>query len=757
MEDLQMMRYPLCAFVWLTLSCSTYLCWSSARALSQQPKDIGLQVKTENGRTKFQTGELIPLKLSFTSSAAKKYQINMASYDRSGRMNYEKFLVEPESGWSDPLQAYFASGAFMMGGLTNFRFLSEEPTVISLDLNEWVRFDRPGKYRLRILSHRVGEVSGEESYAETAVELLSNELQLTIVPANKTWQEETFKKAVATLNGNGTPAANVNTAAGREQDVNTALKTLRYLGTEEATKELVRQMGKEDGHAEFECMFGLVGSPFHGVAISEMQRLLSDSDFPVSSSFVHALAILMRNQNEPLETVMAEDRKNREIIRSELLGAIAQKRGNAKALTLNTLLELGLSENEHIQPVSEQVLAQFVSIFDQLPTEKQMELLEYRWELIKGPAMLPILRKYAQTYREFTEPREVNAYNSLHLSGAALLHWYELEPSEARAVIIQEILRPKPRYTARVLGILPDKTLPEIEYKLAEHFVAEQHSYAAENLASLLNRYATDSVFSQVLQVIDKNVGKWACAIQAPALAYLLRVKPDVARPRIDAAVAARGDGYSACNHSLFLDIGALQQDPVLEEIAIHSLDDDDPEIAGNAAIFLGQYGSSAAEESLWQHLGQWTAKWRGKEKELRYIAGDENPNLWNRNLGESLIRALATGRSWLADEGKLQKLEQLSLDQKMQQEMSRMLSAWDTKPWAISYYRAGNQQHFQVLQYESNSLKQIEDKLAQFPAGSNFTWIGSEGAAPASDDDVRKKIAKHLAAHGMKLSGSSN
>ena len=65
--------------------------------------------------------------------------------------------MEPDSGWSDPLKSYFSSFAgFMGGGLINFEFLSETPIRIALDLNEWVRFELPGKYRVQRFSYSRG-------------------------------------------------------------------------------------------------------------------------------------------------------------------------------------------------------------------------------------------------------------------------------------------------------------------------------------------------------------------------------------------------------------------------------------------------------------------------------------------------------------------------------------------------------------------------------------------------------------------------
>jgi hypothetical protein len=65
-----------------------------------------LMVTTEGQRSTYQIGERIPIDLSFTGPGNKQFEITMSSYDRSGRMAYEQFDVEPNSGWSDPLTLY---------------------------------------------------------------------------------------------------------------------------------------------------------------------------------------------------------------------------------------------------------------------------------------------------------------------------------------------------------------------------------------------------------------------------------------------------------------------------------------------------------------------------------------------------------------------------------------------------------------------------------------------------------------------------
>lgn len=124
---------------------------------AQTNQPVRLELKCGKEPCSFRIGEVIPLDLLFTGVVPKRYQLNMASYDRSGRMNYEIFGVSPREGTHDPLRTYFAFGGFTGGGLTGFDFLSAEPRTISLVLNEWVSFDRPGVYRVNVSSSRVND------------------------------------------------------------------------------------------------------------------------------------------------------------------------------------------------------------------------------------------------------------------------------------------------------------------------------------------------------------------------------------------------------------------------------------------------------------------------------------------------------------------------------------------------------------------------------------------------------------------------
>lgn len=358
--------------------------------------------------------------------------------------------------------------------------------------------------------------------------------------------------------------------------------------------------------------------------------------------------------------------------------------------------------------------------------------------------MLPILKRFAQSYQDFPQMRDSNAHNSLQLSASALTRWYELDPIGARPAFITEISRPRPRFDARVLGILPDKTLPELDFTLAENFAALDDLDGSANLASLIARFATVAVLPQIVEKVDAKIGKWACATQNPTLAYLLRVDPALARPRIEKAIAARGEGFSACRHQLLQIVSDIHYDPVLEEIAIESLDDPDPQVAATAATMLGKFGSPAAESALWQRYTSWSATWAGRESELvQMLAGPVNETAFQHTLGQNLARALATGKSWLSDRTKLQRLSQTTKLRTIQQQVDTYLKSWDNETFAIVIYNAAPDSfHAQVAQYELHSLNALKEKLAQFPAETKFGLSTAPWKSTAGDQAMTDLLA---------------
>jgi hypothetical protein len=700
-----------------------------------------LQVSIANDQREFHVGETIPLKLAYSSAVKNTYQINRAQYDRSGRMEYEHFNLSPAIGAVDPLEGHLSG---VGGGLTGFSFLTPEPWTIILNVNEWLRFSRTGEYRLFVTSSRVGIKDPSSPVGASPITVQSNEITLRIVPATRAWQKATLSQARAILDLPSPPKPqdqeSYETARRR------ALETLRFLGTAEAARDLAKQLrGEDPSGLDYVCMLALISSPEHQAVRSALEKELADPDHPITGTFISTLRAI---NTEPSEQNWREAQLK---AIEDLVAALPNKRGKALSVSLSTAANEAWNSGDIPKQTTDHLIEQMISMFAQLPVDEQNFLLTNRWNKIAGPKMIPILRHVAGTYHDYPEMREANAYASLQLSASALQHWYELDPAGARPAIIREITRPRPRFNARVLGILPDKILPEVDFALADHLIATDDYEGLANVASLIARYASDAILSTVTAKLDPFLGKGACEVQHPLLAYVLRVDAPGARVRIEEAVSARGEGFSGCNRGLFQGISEIHYDPVLEEIGIHSLDDPDPEVAATAATMLGKYGSTQAESALLKRFKDWCAAWAGHEAELDLTyseyAGDR---VYQLGLGLNLALALTAGKSWLSDERTFEQLARLTSVKRVHDQLNEFSTIWQRKPLEVSIGdNPPSGLDLRVAQYEYHSMDDLEQKLTQFPSGTEFVL-----ARPLADSSANlgpvAEIRKFLESHGM-------
>ena len=705
------------------------------------PADVQLTANFKGGQTTFHLGEVIPLELSFTSPSEKKYELDLATYDRSGRLNEDSFAVKPEAGWNDPLYLYFhAYRGFFGGGLRGMDYLSPKPVLVSLELNEWVRFETPGQYRVTVTSTRVSEAG----QAGRGIAVTSNELSLTIVPATPEWEQETLQHALAVLAETKPKAA---PGRGQPNPRREAVKTLRYLGTPAAAREMARRMN--DPECASDCEFGLIGSPERGAGLDEMRRLLADPEFPVDNQFLSTMSVVglpadaagdLPAQRQQLEAAYLQ----------ELTSALGTKRGPALAMSANTIVEVAAMSSHELPPdLKRTVTAQLIANFDRLPMRKQAELLQSRWKTLDHQAMLPLIEKVAQRYRDRPTLNEMTIWEFNNASAAALGRWYELDPAGARPAIVREIVRPKPRFDAAVLGMLPDKELPEVEQTLVDHLLQSQNYDGSANLASLIHRYASQTVEPQVISYLDDQLATPGCGFDVSLLAYLLKVDPVAATPRLEIAMAARSKG--SCDRALLPQLGKLQNDPVLQDVAIRALDDADPQVVASAAAYLGEFGSAAAEPALWSHLTAWCGRWAGHEADLRYIPNQNTDGVHQADAGANMMQALATGKSWLADEPKLRRLIQLSVGTEQHRTAEGWLNLW-LRPHAIQFI-AYEKPAFQIVQYNPSSLQAAKEKLLQFPAGTVFQW--SVLTPDERAGKLYQELSSFAAEHGMKITRS--
>lgn len=135
------------------------------------------------------------------------------SYDRSGRLDEEKFHVTPQG--RDPLRLYYDGSATFGGGFRGVVTLTNEPHVLHVDLNEWVALDHPGHYTLYVTTGRV--FTQQEENRNAPIELRSNSLDFDVVAADPAWLQQSLFTAQSILDN----------PSSTSEEKTAALRTLR--------------------------------------------------------------------------------------------------------------------------------------------------------------------------------------------------------------------------------------------------------------------------------------------------------------------------------------------------------------------------------------------------------------------------------------------------------------------------------------------------------------------------------------------------
>ena len=695
-------------------------------SLSSTATDATVTIAIPDGRTLFREGEVIPLVLSFTSTADKRYWADNRNYDRSGRLSIESYCVEPPA--RDPLADYFRAGAFMGGGLGNTQQLSDKPFTATAELNEW-RQPAPGHYRLYVVSYRVWRPPdpGEATpYGRVSLTLRSNTIEFEIIKVDSDWRNKQLLDATAAYQN----------AADDEQ--RKAARKLRFLNTKASAETLAKMFwGLNDQPGGWDLMFGLFGSPYSAEATAAMQREINNPDHPVTQDFLHTLTKLQINADTSWDPpaydsahpeVSQEYWRKRQTHERELMqaaiattvGALPQKTGRARSLTVQALAE---SSDLLDGSTASQIRKQLIAAWGDLPEKTKQELIQYRWPLIAGPDMLPTLKEFAS--RPAPPFRTMDAM----ARDAAIQHIYELDATEGRSLILSDLRDPRAQPSISLVKLL---TADELRPIVQEAVGRIEKNDARELDYHLVELYGDAPALVGMKTVFNDHLAQWACDPQTAMLRFFLRLEPEFGAKAVEVSLAARK--VTGCYHFLLQELGDAL--PKFEPLAISALDDTDLEVANDAALALGHWGTASAEAALWARLKRFHQQWQVREGELRATPPYTDPIARATALESTLVNSIATGTNWICG---LEKLAQLSALASPRQQTQ--VATW-SKEWAQgqalilpNWYPEGRLS-FGVLQYSNLDEQQFRAKLSQMPPGMKLyfqIWKPGQISPPVS------------------------
>jgi hypothetical protein len=546
----------------------------------------GLSLTLQMDRSAFYMGERLRVALEFRNTSAISYHIETRGYDRSGRLDDPRFCVEgPEHGFTDPLGVYFATFGGIGGGLGGYENLPPQGRFsMSFDLNEWVRFDLPGRYRVYCRTWR----ADPNDRVLNPVPLCSPILTFEILGPNRGWTASKVQSAVDKLRS---PDNQVRREGARD---------LRFLAVPRAMAPLAALL--DDDRLRGEALFGLVGSRDSSRARDALLQRLRRPSTVITHNYLNALAIVSAWPETPVLSVDSNDtealRQQYERLHrvqeaalkpllAELAAAVPHKKGRAQAMASLVLLERGVDS-----PPLRQTLAQ---VFRDLTSEEQCDVLEDRWEQVRCPAFQTTFE------RILSEPEVYEHYYFGGIRTFAVYRYLDLQPQKARDLILRDIRRPHPLFGGRAFMSLPDKALPELDEIFLANLKERDRDY--DKLPLLIERYATQRILPDVIALYRKDAERWSGEIiSGCVLRYWIKHDPEAGLAAVRRAVLCRRSVQSY--KGILSDVLSPYYSPEAEDLALSFLDDTDGDVVRDVFRLFEKHGSPAIANPLLMLLG---------------------------------------------------------------------------------------------------------------------------------------------------------
>ncbi|MEP6715686.1 MAG: hypothetical protein ABJC09_08925 [Terriglobia bacterium] len=596
-------------------------------ATSVAAQSVSLHIEPAAVQSQFRIGEEIALKAVFEvipgsdapSADQPGWTIMLNGPDRSVLgFGHDRFAVTPEAGTRDPWSYRLHEGIIYSG--PGGSRLGDKPLILNMDLNQWVRFERPGRYTVHALSHATGP-------RRQNVEVESNQIAIDIVAADPLWQEQELARDVAILNST---VSKLDSASFESRM--SAARRLTYLDTPAAVVEMAHWLGAADIQTAQVLQDGLRSSQHGPAAVTALKEFLRTPSEPVTPIFLRTLAALDKTFTEPQHALAA---------------VVEQKQGADKAISIKTLLD-SMSAGS----VTARLRSEIAALFTQLPPSQQSELLGYQWEKIDTPEMIPVLRQIYETAAQSRYPE-----NPLFASAVERL--YALDTNRTRLLLLEEMKRPEPRLPYSTLAMLPDTTLPELDATLLDHLQHDGGRPAEE----LIARYSTKSILDSVKEYYAKrdaemrsrvttnpNIAAPAC--EPPLVAYFLRVDSAWGEKVLRQSLAERNYTMGRCWVGIIGQTAVYDSGPVWEKVAIDALEDNAVPVKIDAIKSLARYGSPAARPAIFATFRYWHRWWENR--------GDQNDE--SRRLEQALVEATTRARNWTPDDADLATIRDLCL-----------------------------------------------------------------------------------------------
>lgn len=772
-EQLLDMKITLLPIVWsLMLSMPLWAQNASFDESYQKAREKnpeGLQFTLDlGGKTQFQRGEIIPIRLNFSSASPLNFKLEARNYDRAGRLNYTDFFItDRPQDTTDPLRDHFKEGVISFGGLSSIpQVIGPKTQTINLTLNEYLRFDKPGHYRLYVLSMRLFPSEKQSGSLFGGVPVASKIIEFDITAGDE-WAQKRAHEIEAIVQASSDKTEPLRYSQD-ENRYNQLARELRFLDVPLSRRLMIANFDTPKFRYDGDFYFGLIGTRDKSDVISALREHLQNPDGAVSARLLQILTALLFSQSDApalprypnkaapdspemqqyyaVAKVRAQKRSEIEgSLLNDLNRALPAKRSMARAITLTTAIEslatakkLTYGANDLSgEPALPNLRGQLIASWNDLPRDTQNSLLQSRWPLIRDAALMPLLVTATEA-AERRNPHQTDNYEERQWRSLLLARLHQLSLVTGGHYLQVEMQRPEPRVDSGVLLDLPNLTPFDLEKIWLQNLRGHAKNHCdTERVAQLVARYASPRIAAPLKAWFDQN-STIGFETRTALLAYFARVWPDGISAMLDADIAEN-------KQPIFEAIGAFTMNEGVEAAAIKYLQSANRYLAADAARALSAYGSAKVEAVLWTRLGKLHAGLQGKKLDNQLI---EFETVLAHSL--ALMPGVQTKRA------KLEKVRDLCWSTQARQRLSSISLPHNGYGISEIRYHPTLFNHY-TWSFGRNrngywSLSSLTSKLRQFPRGTTFSFH-IEGIEAAPDvKTVTARLELWLKSHGYAL-----
>lgn len=612
--------------------------------------DVQARLSLAGGKNVYRTGEPIRLVLAFTSDA-DGYKLNVTTTKPASPV--DEILLTPDDGVFRWLDEYSGKHRYWPDYMSMGK-ITTTPAIVEFALNDWFRFDRPGKYTVQVKTSRVSRTEQPRDPVPL-IYLMTNEVSFEVVAMTTAEEEQEVRRLSALLD-----------ATRNQKEEIRISEELSYLAGEASTREKARRYVSSEGRSGNyyqNIYYGLFIARDRALVKRLLEGALRDPNMQVTHQLLHTLTrlrLLLEGKEPPGVAGFDEVGDQRQQHYSEIqkeylreLTASLQKRtGKSRTAAAMTVLLNLPKEPYQAAPMLSDARIILIQEFDGLSIYDQDLLLNGYWDKFRDPSLQPALE------RMLKKERQPQGYL---IRASALKRLMELDPARSRSFVLAELIDPGSFVDIEVLGALKDETLPEADSALLEQIrrlaplKQNRDSILLQHKTLLAARYASPAIYEGLMETYQNWGAKWSVEARAGLLGYLARYNEAQVMPLIEQALEELGPDRG----SWFLSNLTRSNYPkAVDEYLRKQLESEDPQWVNSASYIMSQRGPAEDMRLIEARLDRWVKEWKARGAELD-AAGDDPKAVIQRMTQVNLIQALMMGKAWKLPEEKIKQLKQ--------------------------------------------------------------------------------------------------